>query len=226
VCSRNGAGTNYGIQYSSDNGVNWSYVSSVANFDMYNLGFNGTGFAVAANASNSGGYSLTGSGAWTTVTMPSNQGWNGCIGGNGHFVAIQDGGAGPTTAAATSSNHGATWTARVMTATAQRWQDGIYEPVSGKWVFVSRTGFGCYSTDNGATYTGTTLPAGTYTKITYGGGHYIIAGWNNIATSPDGITWTLRTGPSGTSGGGEGIAYGPNGAVVVQYGTANAGTAF
>jgi hypothetical protein len=227
VSSRAGAGTGYGIQYSSDNGVNWSYPSgSVANLDMFAIGFNGSAFCVVGNATTSGQYSTTGTSGWTVSTMPSNQGWKKPVGGNNNFVAIQDGGAGPTNAAATSSNNGATWTARTMTGTAQRWSDGIYEPVSGKWVFVARTGVACYSTDNGASYTASTLPTGVYNFITYGGGFYIVAGWANICTSPDGITWTLRTGPSATSGGGEGIAYGPNGAVVVQYGSINAGTAF
>jgi hypothetical protein len=226
VSSRAGAGSGYGIQYSTDNGVNWAYPSAIANLDMFGVGFNGSAFAVVGYATTSGAYSTTAGGSWTTSTMPSNQGWVKPIGGNNNFVAIQDGGAGPTTAAATSSNNGATWTARTMTGTAQRWRDGIYEPVSSKWVFVSRTGGACYSTDNGASYTASTLPTGVYNFITYGGGFYIAAAWANIATSPDGITWTLRTGPSGTSGGGEGIGYGPNGAVVVQYGTANMGTAF
>jgi hypothetical protein len=226
VSSRAGAGSGYGIQYSTDNGVNWAYPSSIANLDMFAVGFNGSAFAVVGNATTTGAYSTTAGGSWTTSTLPSNQGWKKPVGGNNNFVAIQDGGAGPTNAAATSSNNGATWTARTMTGTAQRWSDGIYEPVSGKWVFVARSGVACYSTDNGASYTASTLPTGVYNFITYGGGFYIVAGWANICTSPDGITWTLRTGPSATSGGGEGIAYGPNGAVVVQYGSINAGTAF
>jgi hypothetical protein len=226
VSSRNGAGSGYGIQYSTD-GITWSYpTGSVANLDMYGIGFNGSAFAVAGNAGTTAQYSTTGTSGWTTSTLPSNQGWVTCIGGNGHFIAIQDGGSGPTTAAASSSNNGATWTARTMTSTAQRWRDGIYAPALGRFVFVSRTGGACYSDDNGASYTATTLPTGVYVFITYGGGHFIASGWNNVATSPDGITWTLRTGPSGTVGGGEGIAYGPNGAIIIQYGMTNMGTAF
>jgi hypothetical protein len=227
VSSRNGAGTGYGIQYSTNNGRTWNYPSgSVANLDMYGIAFNGSAFCVTGNAGTTAQYSTTGTSGWTTSTLPSNQGWIRPVGGNGHFVAIQDGGSGPTNAAATSSNNGATWTARTMTGTAQRWKDGIYEPVSGKWVFVSRSGGACYSTDNGASYTASTLPTGVYNFITYGGGFYIASGWQNICTSPDGITWTLRTGPSGTGGGGEGITYGPDGAIVVQYGSTNMGTAF
>jgi trimeric autotransporter adhesin len=226
VSSRNGAGSGYGIQFSTD-AVNWSYPSgSLANLSMYGIGFNGSAVCAAGDAGTTAQYSTTGTSGWTTSTLPSNQGWSNCIGGNGHFVAIQDGGGGPTTAAASSSNNGATWTARTMTSTAQRWRDGIYVSALGRFVFVSRTGGACYSDDNGASYTATTLPTGVYNFITYGGGFFIAAAWGNIATSPDGITWTLRTGPSGTSGGGEGITYGPNGAVVVQYGTANMGTAF
>lgn len=224
ISDRTQSGVNNNIAYST-NGSTWTIASTSPNgYGGNRIGWNGTRFALAFNASNTIAYSTDGA-SWTAGATPysGNYGWGNIAAGNGKFVVIQDGGAGPVNYSGTS-NDGITWTQRTMTATAQRWRGVIYDG-SGKWVAVARSNnAGAYSTDDGASWTATTLPTGTWTDVTYGDGYFIAVGWTSIATSPDGITWTARTSPITTDG--EGIAYGPNGAIAVQYGTTTYATTY
>jgi hypothetical protein len=223
ISSRNQAGTNLCHVYSTDSGATWAAATGPNGY-FYDIAYNGSVFSSTYNSSSSSASSTTGT-AFTIRTMPSNQGWGGIAAGGSTFVALQDGGATPTSAAATSTD-GITWTARTMAA--QRWQGVVYDGVS-KFVAVARSNnAGAYSTDSGATWTAATLPSGTWVDITYGAGTYIAIGWSEIATSTDGITWTARTAPFlGTGGGsGQGIAFGSPGVVAVKYGSTTYGTTF
>ena len=226
ISNRAGSGTGYNHMWSADNGLTWTYGSGGSNAYLPKLCWNGAAFFVGGQGFNYGDRSTDGK-TWSVITLPSSQGWGMIAGRSGYFILGQDGGASPTNVVATSSDNGSTWTQRTITSTAQRWQAAAYNTAGTKCVAVARSNnAGAYTTDDGVTWTASTLTSGTWVDITYGDGYWIAIGWSNCCTSSDGITWTARTIPSGTSGGGEGITYGPKGALVVQYGSSNIATAF
>lgn len=225
ISNRAQAGAGYQHMWSYDCRT-WTYGTGGSNAYLPKLAWNGVAFFVGGQGFNYGDRSTDGK-TWSAITLPSADGWGGIAGRSGYFVLLQDGGSGPTNVSASSSDNGSTWTARTITATAQRWQAAAYDTAGTKCVAVARTNnAAAYTTNDGASWTAATMTSGTWVDITYGDGYWIAVGWGNCATSPDGITWTARTIPAGTSGGGEGITYGPKGALVVQYGTSNTATAF
>ncbi len=67
-----------------------------------------------------------------------------------------------------------------------------------RWVAVGPTGAVLVSND-GIYWFGTNAPAGQWNGIVYGSGQFVAVGSttaNRVMTSPDGITWTLRTASS------------------------------
>jgi hypothetical protein len=115
------------------------------------------------------------------------------------------------------------------------WESALSVP-TGEWVSVAY-GNGTFvavsSTPNstqaimtspdGLTWTLQTTPAGkTFSRITYGGGLFVVVGSQNVVstsqimTSPDGITWTVQTHPSCNLAS---IAYGNGIYVVINQGS-------
>lgn len=134
---------------------------------------------------------------WTQRTQAALTGTRGLAYGNGMYVAV--GLNGSSAAVGATSPDGVTWTALVISAIqAIIFANGMFVAVGTNTVQTST---------NGTTWTTRTIPVGTWTSITYGGGLFVAGGSSGaIATSPDGITWTARTGAGG--GNFASIAYG------------------
>ena len=131
-----------------------------------------------------------GTSAWALKTLPATAVWNKVIYGNGTFLAFVSG----STAAATSTDGGNTWTARTLANLACT--DGIY--ANGLFVLVGSGGT-IQTSPDGITWTARTSGT-TYllNGIDYGNGIFVISmgqaeqSSSQIATSTDGVTWTLR----------------------------------
>lgn len=203
------------IATSTDDGATFTQRTTPGNYQQYDITFDGTNFVIVHLNSTVAATSPDGI-TWTARTLPSSQGWARMGSGNGYIVVTQDAGGGTAVNnAARSTDHGVTWGA-ITLPYADRWADVCYG--AGKFVAVARgtAGRGGYSTDNGATWTGFSLPSTqTWYDVTYGNGFFVAAALNDVATSPDGITWTQRTVASGNA-----VGYGANTFVMVSYGSA------
>lgn len=141
---------------------------------------------------------------WTARTIPAGTyaavAWNGAL-----FAAV-----GALGVAATSPT-GTTWTARTLGSNNARtgiaWNGTVFLAVG--------TSSGTTSPD-GITWTlSTTIPAASWRAVAWSGSLFMMVGTGPVfATSPDGITFTTHTFPSGTYSGlasigatGSGIAY-------------------
>ena len=154
--------------------------------------------------------------------------------GNGTLVAVSNYG----TATEVSTNGGATWTAGGALPITASWTGITYG--NGMFVAVGDAAYSCspytcyydyaaYSTNDGQTWTLTTLTAGTVgtlTSVTYGNGVFVAA---STATSPatpfaaystNGYTWSEVSLPS--TSGATGVAYGNGDFVAVGIGQADA----
>lgn len=146
--------------------------------------------------------------SFTSTTQPSGN-VNDIEWGNGVFVAVGTSTNGATNQIQTSPD-GITWTSRSLPSNLNR---GLYSVAwgntGGNGTFVALGDLGgtnstqaFYSTDNGVTWTTSTLPTSiTWASVEWHINQFVaVAGLgqasNAAATSPDGITWTSRTLPS------------------------------
>lgn len=130
--------------------------------------------------------------------------WNDLTFGNGTFVAVTE----DTANRAMTSPDGITWTARTIPGSEQ-WNAVAYG--NGRFVAVAInwdcTTCAAVSTDNGATWTTNAGFGGNYADITFAKGLFVgIRAVGEIATSPDGVTWTARA--TGITDDLEAITYG------------------
>ena len=145
---------------------------------------------------------------WTSRTLPTLGAgtYSAITYGNGTFVAIATG----SNATAYSLN-GSTWVAGGTMPSSTTWSSIAYG--NGRFVAIATgTRSAAISLDKGITWKTVTpgLPSAlTWTKIAYGQGLFaaIASGGTTVATSPDGITWTVRTMP-GASSTWKGLAFG------------------
>ena len=130
----------------------------------------------------------------SSITLPSTQSWTGVAAQGANVVMV--GGTG--TAAASSADNGATWTARTMPTSAS-WVGAAFGG-TGLVVAVSTGTAAAYSSDSGATWSASTLPAPTsaWDAILYIAGVWVLVpgSGTSYATSTDGSTWTPRTFPA------------------------------
>ena len=129
--------------------------------------------------------------SWTEAIPVENNSWWSITYGNASFVAVaQDG-------VIMKSPDGLNWL--TVASTAGTWRSVTY--ANGVFVAVAASGTNraIYSTD-GENWTSSAL-YGSWRSVTYGSGMFVAVGANNltndpaIMTSPDGITWTIRTVP-------------------------------
>lgn len=192
------------------NTLTWSTSSLPAIANWMGCACGGGIFAAIASGGTTAAYSTNDGGSWLAAVLPSVAPWSAITYG-ANFVAVAGWNA-ASTAAAYSAN-GSAWTAAVMPS-SQRWVDvaagnGTVVAISGGNDYVSNVA--AYSTNGGATWTQAVLPASLYwTKITFGNGLFVAtattglngytggstSGFINYATSPDGLTWTLRSFPA------------------------------
>lgn len=123
------------------------------------------------------------------------------------YVAVGAAGGGGGTTVAASSPDGVTWTPRTM-PTSSVWSAVVWG--GGKFVAVSQGTAAATSVD-GITWVARSIASGSYLDVAYGNGVFVAAGSQGspaLATSPDGISWTVRTGPPGINGGLTGVMFG------------------
>lgn len=188
----------------STNGISWSLGGSMGvSQGFFNIVSYGNGLFVAAAAGTSTVVASANNGqTWTGYALPSVQQWVETAYGGGTFVVVS-GGSVSSNAVAYSTN-GTTWTAATMPYSA-KWTSVTYG--NGRFVAVSAAGNTVYST-NGSTWTdstSTTLTAQTgsngWDNIRFGNGLFFALNGGatsavSAATSPDGVTWTLRSLPA------------------------------
>jgi hypothetical protein len=136
--------------------------------------------------------------AWNLTGTLSTTGFTAIAYGKNKFVAIKSGT--DVTNYATSTTVTGNWSAGIMPVSSN-WNSIAYG--NNRFVAVSSTSgtIAAYSLD-GVTWTASTLPAtASWTKVTYGQGVFLaVSTTTAAATSPDGITWTLRATSTAASG--------------------------
>ena len=177
----------------STDGITWTS-RTVPNAAWQAVAYGNGVFAAVPNSGSSNAISSPDGVTWTTHTLPGGYTWESLVYGT-YFVAIAN--------ASTTfcySTDGLTWNSGSISPSAY-WMGVAYG--NGTYVVVSFGG--------GAYCATSTNPAGGWTTRTMspstGGYQYIgyscglfqtSSGSGQLSTSPDGITWTSRTGPTGT----------------------------
>jgi hypothetical protein len=173
---------------------------------------------VAAQAGGTNGaVTVDGGTTWSPRTIPAGT-WNNAISVGGTAIFLQ-----PTTTTATMARttDGNTWVTELLPAST-RWQDGAYNPATGRIVLISDgtggTNSTAYSDNAGNTWTaGGNLPNASYTDIAFGRGQFIAVRYGTtFATSTDGTSWSTITVPNGNW---NSIAYGNSRFVAQQTGS-------
>ena len=139
---------------------------------------------------------------WGQSTLPQNANWSSVAYGNGYFITI----ATNNVYTAYSTNGGATWTQGGNLPSTQNWTKVAYG-ANGVWVAVSSATGGlrgtaaAYSTDNGITWTASTLPsAQNWRDVTYATHHNNWVAVSGDATNTSGnVAISLNTGGLGAS---------------------------
>jgi hypothetical protein len=130
----------------------------------------------------------------SSITLPSTQSWTGVAAQGANVVMVS----GTGTAAASSADNGATWSARTLPTSAS-WVGAAFGG-TGLVVAISTGTAAAYSSNSGTTWSARTLPAPTSTwdSILYIAGVWVLVPYSgtSYATSTDGTTWTQRTFPS------------------------------
>jgi hypothetical protein len=134
--------------------------------------------------------------AWNQTGTLTTTGFTSVAYGKGKFVAIKSG----TDVSNYSTTGTGTWTAGTLPSVSN-WNSIAYG--NNRFVAISNTSgaIAAYSLD-GITWTASTLPTtAVWTKVTYGQGVFLAVSTTTVAaTSPDGITWTLRATSTAASG--------------------------
>jgi hypothetical protein len=158
---------------------------------------NGRWVAITSPAANSA-YSTDNGSSWNSMgALPGSAIWTDIAYGAGVWVAISFN----STQAASSAN-GTTWTSRTLPASTS-WQSVTFG--NGRFVAIA-TGsqYGAYSLD-GITWTEMQLPLSSdWIRVQYGQGLFMAVSTSSpfdiVATSEDGINWTLRSVAGSTAG--------------------------
>ena len=191
-----GTSANTTAAYSED-GITWTAASMVTSATWVDVAF-GAGKFVAvssdvttARISNDGEF-------WDQAGTLTTTGFTAIAYGKNRFVAIKSGT--NVTNHATSTTATGTWTAGTLPSSSN-WNSIAYG--NNRFVAISNTSgtIAAYSLD-GITWAASTLPAtASWTKVTYGQGVFLaVSTTTAAATSPDGVTWTVRATSTAASG--------------------------
>lgn len=185
-------------QISTDGGVTWGLITLPLSSSYFCIAF-GAGLFVTIGQSGINNEVLTSPDGvtWTVRSQPILTSYFALAFGEGFgFVAIEN----SDTGKIITSPDGITWTSRTPVPTSINWValafgNGIFVALSYNSTDVMR------STDGGITWTlGTSAAAQSWFDITFHNGLFIglsaNGGTQHVQTSPDGITWTLRTTPN------------------------------
>jgi hypothetical protein len=191
-----GTSANTTAAYSED-GITWTARSMVTSATWVDVAF-GAGKFVAVSSdvttiriSNDGEF-------WDQTGILTTTGFTAIAYGKNRFVAIKSGT--NVTNHATSTTVTGTWTAGTLPSSSN-WNSIAYG--NNRFVAISNTSgtIAAYSLD-GITWAASTLPAtAVWTKVTYGQGVFLaVSTTTAAATSPDGVTWTVRATSTAASG--------------------------
>jgi hypothetical protein len=175
----------------------WTAGTTTSKTDLASLTY-GNGYWVAVGGTASAVSSTSGT-SWTSRTIPTlgSGSYSAVAYGNETFVAISTG----STRATAYSTNGTSWAAGGNLPAGFTAGSSIAYG-NGRFVAVSASSRNvAYSIDKGLNWTlsANQLPvSAAWSRISYGQGLFfaIATGTDNCATSPDGVTWTLRSMPS------------------------------
>jgi hypothetical protein len=191
-----GTSANTAGAYSSD-GITWTATSMVTSATWVDVAFGSQKFVAVSSDVTTVRISNDGEN-WDQTGTLTTTGFTAIAYGKNRFVAIKSG----TSVAnyATSTTVTGTWTAGALPSSSN-WSSIAYG--NNRFVAVSSTSgtVAAYSLD-GITWTASTLPAtASWTKVTYGQGVFLaVSTTTAAATSPDGVTWTVRATSTAASG--------------------------
>ena len=173
----------------SDDGITWTATSMQTSAIWVDVAFGKQKFVAISDDVATVRISNDGE-VWDQTGTLTTTGFTAIAYGKNRFVAIQRGGS--IANHATSTTVTGTWTAGVLPSSSN-WESIAYG--NNRVVAISSTNgaIAAYSL-NGITWTASTLPAtADWYKVTYGQGVFLaVSGNTTAATSPDGVTWTLR----------------------------------
>ena len=231
VCYGNGmfvavasSGTNNRAMYSYD-GVNWNTAYTPVDANFYGVAY-GKGLFVAVAYSGVNEQVMVSSDGinWSAVDLVSQIGvsvdWHDIAYGNGLFVAVAFS---DSKDVIMTSPDGYNWT--LVSLPNNRWLNGVTYG-NGKFVVTglhnipTNTAYSLVSID-GINWTESVIDNSLtyFYDIVYGSGLFVTVAWNGgsnqIATSPDGINWTVRQSPASNQW--LGVAYGEGIFVAVSW---------
>ena len=182
--------------YSND-GITWSATSMETSATWVDVAFGAQKFVAVSSDVTTVRISNDGEN-WDQTGTLTTTGFTAIAYGKNRFVAIKRGTS--VTNHATSTTVTGTWTAGALPSSSN-WESIAYG--NNRFVAISNTNgaIAAYSLD-GITWAASTLPAtADWYKVTYGQGVFLaVSADTTAATSPDGITWTLRATSTAASG--------------------------
>jgi len=181
----------------SDDGITWTATNMQTSAIWVDVAFGKQKFVAISDDVTTVRISNDGEN-WDQTGTLTTTGFTAIAYGKNRFVAIQRGGS--IANHATSPKVTGTWTAGVLTSSSN-WESIAYG--NNRFVAISSTNgaIAAYSLD-GITWAASTLPAtADWYKVTYGQGVFLaVSQSTTAATSPDGVTWTLRATSTAASG--------------------------
>ena len=191
-----GTSANTTAAYSAD-GITWVARSIVTSAIWVDVTFGAQKFVALSSDVTTVRISNDGE-VWDQTGVLTTTGFTAIAYGKNRFVAIKSGT--NVTNHATSTTVTGTWTAGTLPSSSL-WNSIAYG--NNRFVAVSSTSgtVAAYSLD-GITWAASTLPAtAVWTEVTYGQGVFLaVSTTTAAATSPDGITWTVRATSTAASG--------------------------
>ena len=191
-----GTSANTTAAYSAD-GITWVARSIVTSATWVDVTFGAQKFVALSSDVTTVRISNDGE-VWDQTGTLTTTGFTAIAYGKNRFVAIKSGT--NVTNHATSTTVTGTWTAGTLPSSSL-WNSIAYG--NNRFVAVSSTSgtVAAYSLD-GITWAASTLPAtAVWTEVTYGQGVFLaVSTTTAAATSPDGITWTVRATSTAASG--------------------------
>ena len=191
-----GTSANTTAAYSAD-GITWVARSIVTSATWVDVTFGAQKFVALSSDVTTVRISNDGE-VWDQTGILTTTGFTAIAYGKNRFVAIKSGT--NVTNHATSTTVTGTWTAGTLPSSSL-WNSIAYG--NNRFVAVSSTSgtIAAYSLD-GITWSASTLPAtAVWTEVTYGQGVFLaVSTTTAAATSPDGITWTVRATSTAASG--------------------------
>lgn len=181
----------------SEDGITWTASNMRTSAIWVDVVFAEQRFVAIPSNSTVVRHSLDGE-VWDQTGTLTTTGFTSIAAGGGRFVAIKSGS--NTTNYATTASSTGTWTAGTLPVSSN-WNSIAYG--NNRFVAISSISgtIAAYSL-NGIDWVASTLPAtAVWTKVTYGQGVFLAVSTSTAAaTSPDGITWTVRATSTAASG--------------------------